>query len=205
MSSIQLPLKSRSGLFGHLQWKHATKLQALEAGPEQLEAVPAKALEAAPGVVPLEHFVDGLDCTLYMVDNDVIRLAEAIEMQEVNLWKIVTDVETINTEIRALDEQHDKAIVQMTPRMDTLMEYVGEITKGIVFLNDKIKKTRGHSKSTTALIAIFKRNSAGAMSNDYRFGSEEFNRAEGRSSRNFRHGYGERDTSSCGHPANGCG
>ena len=133
-------LKSRSGLSGHLQWKHATKLQALEAGPEQLEAVPAKALEAAPGVVPLEHFVDGLDCTLYMVDNDVIRLVEAIEMQEVNLWKIVTDVETINTEIRALDEQHDKAIVQMTPRMDTLMEYVGETAKGIVFLNDKIEK-----------------------------------------------------------------
>ena len=132
-------LTSRSGLFGHLQWKHATKLQALEAGPEQLEAVPAKALEAAPGVVPLEHIVDGLECTLYMVDNDVIRLCESIEMQEIILWDIDTNVETIQSEMKAQGELHQKAIDLTTQRITKLTADVDLLSRRIVRFIEKFE------------------------------------------------------------------
>ena len=84
--------------------------------------------------------MDGLECTLYMVDIDVIRLAEAIDMQEVNLWNIVTDLETINTAIKAGVEKHEKAMEQIMQRMDTTLEYIGVIARGFAFLNEKIEK-----------------------------------------------------------------
>ena len=132
-------LKSRSGLSGHLQWKHATKLQALKAAPEQLGPAPAKALEAAPGVVPLEHIVDGLECTLYMVDNDVIRLVEAIEMQEIILWDINTDVGLLQTEMKDLREQHKKAMEVIAQGMAKLTAEVKCLSQHIVRLNGKIE------------------------------------------------------------------
>ena len=132
-------LKSRSGLSGHLQWKHATKLQALKAAPEQLGPAPAKALEAAPGVVPLEHIVDGLECTLYMLDIDVIRLADAIDMQEVNLWKIVTDVEIINAEIKVEGERAQKAMEEMTQGITKLTKDVDLLARSIVQLSEKFE------------------------------------------------------------------
>ena len=125
-------LKSRSGLSGHLQFKHATKLQALKAAPEQLGPAPAKALEAAPGVVPLEHIVDGLECTLYMVDNDVIRLCASIEMQEIILWDIDTNVETIQSEMKAQGELHQKAIDLTTQRIAKLTADVDLLARRIV-------------------------------------------------------------------------
>ena len=127
-------LKSRSGLSGHLQFKHATKLRALAAAPDQVEAVPARALEAAPGVVPLEHIVDGLECTLYMVDNDVIRLSSAIEMQEIILWDIDTSVGIIQSEIKTQGELHQKAIDRTTQGIAKLTADVDLLAQRMVEL-----------------------------------------------------------------------
>ena len=125
-------LKNRSGLSGHLQWKHATKLQALRTAPEQLKAAPAKALEAAPDVVPLEHIVDGLECTISMLDNDVIQLSSAIDMQEIILWDIDTNVETIQSEMKAQGELHQKAIDLTTQRIAKLTAAVDLLARRIV-------------------------------------------------------------------------
>ena len=132
-------LKSRSGLSGHLQFKHATKLRALPAAPKQLGPAPVIALEAALGVVPLEYIVDGLECTLYMVDNDVIRLVEAIEMQEIILWDIDTGVGMLQTATKELHEQHQQAMELMRQGMAKLTEEVEALARYIVRLNGNVE------------------------------------------------------------------
>ena len=132
-------LKSRSGLSGHLQFKHATKLQALETAPEQLEALLARALQVAPGAVPLEHIVDGLECTIFMLDNDVIQLSSAIDMQEIILWDIDTNVGIIQSEIKTQDGLHQKTIDRTIQGIAKLTADVELLARRMVELIEKFE------------------------------------------------------------------
>lgn len=132
-------LKSRSGLSGHLQFKHGTKLRALEAAPQQLGPAPAKAFEAAPSAVLLEHVIDGLECTVYMIETDVGQLILAIDMQEVILWDIVTNVGILQAAIKAQSERWEKTMELMTQGMTKLTADVDVLTRVVVQLKDNIE------------------------------------------------------------------
>ena len=132
-------LKSRSGLSGHLQFKHGTKLRALPAAPQQLVPAPIKALEAGVSVGPLEQFIDGLEGTVYFIETDVRQLVLAIEMQEVILWGIDTDVGILQTAIKEQHEQHQEAVELMRQGMAKLTEEVKALSRSIVQLNDKVE------------------------------------------------------------------
>ena len=133
-------LKSRSGLSGHLQFKHATKLQALKAAPEQLGPAPGKALEAAPDVTLLYQLLDPIECTVYMIDHDVSRLASAVEMQEVILWETDTKVDLLRVEIKSQSEEHQKGMELVKQEMAKLITDVDVLARGIVQVSDKIEK-----------------------------------------------------------------
>lgn len=133
-------LKSRSGLSGHLQFKHATPFRALEAAPEQPGAATSVALQAASEAMLPEHFAEAMESTVYMINSDVLEVASKIELQEVILWWIDTNVEFLQSDIKSQREEHQRASDLMMQSVSKLIKDVGVLSLYVERLSTKLDR-----------------------------------------------------------------